>query len=113
MPRSCHQLTEGFVDSAGVYAFDLNDFTSVNEDGVQTSSSISVYDNGNDLVLQRSIAEPARIIVTDLHGRSLYDGRLDAVSTIETLRVTNATRGFVGITIINDGGTVHRATIVR
>ena len=108
-----HQLTEGFVDSAGVYAFDLNDFTSVNEEGVQTSSSINVYDNGDDLVLQRCVVEPARIIVTDLHGRSLYDGRLDATRTTETIRVANAIRGLVGITIINDAGTVLRATIVR
>jgi hypothetical protein len=108
-----HQLTEGFVDSAGVYAFDLNDFTSVNEEGVQASSSINVYDNGDALVLQRSVAEPARIIVTDLHGRSLYDGRLDATRTSETIRVANAIRGLVGITIINDAGTVLRATIVR
>lgn len=108
-----HQITEGFVDSAGVYAFDLNDFTSVHDINNPEGATISVVDNGSELLLQRSTAEPARVVVTDLHGRTLLDGRLDASRTTDVLRLPFATRGFVGITVVSDAGSVFRTTLVR
>lgn len=108
-----HQITEGFVDSAGVYAFDLNDFTSINDSDPNVATGLSVVDNGSELLLQRSIAQPARVVITDLHGRTIIDGRLDGSRTIEVVRMPQPARGVFGITVITDAGSVARAMIVR
>lgn len=108
-----HQITEGFVDSAGVYAFDLNDFTSVSERDVDASTTLRVIDNGSELLVERSLAEPARVIITDLHGRTLVDGHLDGARSIEVVHMPQTARGVLAITVISDAGTVARTMIVR
>ena len=108
-----HQITEGFVDSAGVYAYDLNDFTSVNDDSEVQNNRITVIDNGQDLILHRTIAESARVLATDLHGRVLFDGPLDATQLATALRLPIAHRGLVGITVVTDVGSVYRTPVVR
>ncbi len=108
-----HQITEGFVDSAGVYAFDLNDFTSVNDLAPSDRATMSVTDNGTELLLTRSIAVPARVIITDLHGRTLHEGRLDGTRTTDVVRIPHVGRGFMGITVVTDAGSVARTVIVR
>ncbi len=109
-----HQITEGFVDSAGVYAFDLNDFTSVNDNELASNASwIKAVDRGGDILLHRATAEPARVVVTDLHGRTLYDGRLDARGTTSIVPVATSIRGFIGITLVTDAGSILRTQLIR
>ena len=109
-----HQITEGFVDSAGVYAFDLNDFTSVNDNELASNASwIKAVDRGGDILLHRATAEPARVVVTDLHGRTLYDGRLDAQGTTSIVPVATSIRGFIGITLVTDAGSILRTQLIR
>lgn len=109
-----HQITEGFIDSSGVYAFDLNDFTSVNNNELASNASwINAVDRGGDILLHRATAEPARVVVTDLHGRTLYDGRLDAQGTTSIIPVATSIRGFVGITVVTDVGSILRTQLIR
>ncbi|HLP29123.1 MAG TPA: hypothetical protein VK147_10835 [Candidatus Didemnitutus sp.] len=99
-----HQLTEGFTDSAGVYSYDLNDFTSVDEDQ-STGLSIRVQENAVQFTSEHN--GPAQVTFVDVLGRVVHQ---QLVSDISSANITlpSLPSGFVGVVVRFDNGTAMR-----
>lgn len=103
-----HQLTEGFTDSAGVYSYDLNDFTSVEED-LSTGLSIRVQENVVQFTSDHN--GPAQVTFVDVLGRVVHQQMVSDLSSA-IISLPSQPSGFLGVMVRFDNGTVQRGHLL-
>ncbi|MBC8124965.1 MAG: hypothetical protein H7X70_04460 [Candidatus Kapabacteria bacterium] len=101
-----HQLTQGFTDSSGVYAYDLNDFTSVDIVELQ-SNEMKISISGNGFTLNCDRNGEAQVIVVDVLGRILTLQHVQ--STVDAfINIPSMQSGFFGVIVRYKDNTVQR-----
>ena len=101
-----HQITQGFTDSSGVYAYDLNDFTSVDIIELQ-SNEMKLSISGNGFILNCNRDVEAQVVVIDVLGRILASQSV--ASTVGTyIPMPAMQNGFFGVIVRYKDNTVQR-----
>ncbi len=103
-----HNIFAGFTDSAGVYSYDLNDFTSVEED-LSTGLSIRVQENTVHITSDHN--GPAHVTIIDVLGRVISEQHIPNVSDA-AISLPSQPSGFFGVVVRFDNGTVRRGHIL-
>lgn len=103
-----HNITYGFTDSAGVYSYDLNDFTSVDED-LSTGLSIRVQENTVHITSDNN--GPAHVTIIDVLGRVIGEQHIPNVSDA-AISLPSQPSGFLGVMVRFDNGTVQRGHLL-
>ncbi len=103
-----HNIVYGFTDSAGVYSYDLNDFTSVEED-LSTGLSIRVQENAVHVASEHMGA--AHVTFVDVLGRVIHQQQVSDISSA-TIALPSAPSGFVGVVVRLNNGMVHRGHLL-
>jgi len=107
-----HDITEGFTDSAGVYAYDLNDFTSVDEVRSSQPQDVSVVITVDHLVVTTTDEGTGTVDVVDALGRVVVSTSAPSLREIR-LPASAIPSGFVGVIVRHANGTVGRGFTVR
>jgi len=107
-----HQLVEGFTDSAGVYAYDLNDFTSVDDESLAANAAQLVLRlASNGFVIETAREEPADILVVDVLGRVLLSQQLVTANNA-FITIPFHDHGFYAVLVTYRDNTYQRGRLV-
>lgn len=105
-----HQLVGEFTDSAGVYSYDLNDFTSVDDYGTEITTGGSIInvrlaDGGISLSSDRD--QKAELTIFDVMGRIVITKKLQTTKDA-FIQLPSDLRGFFGVVVTYDDNFVQR-----
>lgn len=105
-----HQLP-GNADSSGIYAYDLNDFTSVHNAGTISSTPLSLSAIDGGLVVASTKEGRAELTVVDVLGRVLHSSTVNLGAPI-SVPIQAGSSGFVGVIARYSNGTLMRGHIL-
>ncbi|MCX6139412.1 MAG: hypothetical protein NTX15_01010 [Candidatus Kapabacteria bacterium] len=103
-----HSIIQGFTDSAGVYAYNLNDFTSVDEE-LSTGLTIRVHENTVHITCDYSGA--ANVTFFDVLGRIVLTQDVSDASSAR-IELSADLSGFLGVILRFKDGSVQRGHIL-